>query len=75
MNRLKKLNKVVVIILLLIPGINWIVEIVLRLLDMIEKPDLQHILMFVLVLIGFGNIIGWIDLILYLVNGNFLLAD
>jgi hypothetical protein len=69
------LPRLVQIILLLIPGVNWVVEIIVRVSALIEKPNLHHILGFI-----FGVCIpcisGWIDLLFCLfVHHLFLAAD
>ena len=54
-------SRLVQIILLLIPFVNWIVEIYVRVTAVIEKPTTENILGVI-----FGLIIpvfGWIDLI------------
>lgn len=67
------LPRLVQFILLLIPGVNWIVEIVVRVSAVIEKPTLGNILGMV-----FGLIIpvfGWLDLIWVLLFKHLVLAS
>lgn len=73
-NNFKKLNKFVQILLLLIPGINWIVEIVLRWPQAVQKKTVGHIILAVLVTFGLGVIIGWIDMLCIAIN-NKLIAE
>ncbi len=56
------LPRLVQILLLLIPGVNLITEIVVRVSAFIAKPTLMHLLVVVLAIITLG-IIGWIDLV------------
>lgn len=68
-----KQSRLVQIILLLIPFVNWIVEIFVRVTAVIEKPDLKHILGLI-----FGVCIpvisGWIDVIFCLLFKHMFLA-
>lgn len=67
------LPRLIQLILLLIPGVNWVVEIVVRVSALIEKPNFNHILGAV-----FGVLIpcisGWIDLVWCLLFNHLLLA-
>lgn len=56
------LPRLVQILLLLIPGVNLITEIVVRVSAFIAKPTLMHLLVVILAIITLG-IIGWIDLV------------
>ncbi len=58
----QSLPRLIQIILLLIPGVNWITEIVVRISAVLEKADLRNILGLILaVVVGFA--FGWVDLI------------
>lgn len=69
----QKLPLLVKIILLLIPGVNWIVEIVVRVSAVLEKTTLYNVLGLI-----FGVfvpvIFGWLDLIWVLLTGHLLLT-
>lgn len=56
------LPRLVQILLLLIPGVNLITEIVVRVSAFIANPTLMHLLVVILAIITLG-IIGWIDLV------------
>ncbi len=72
----KKLPKILQIILLLIPGVNWITEGILRWVHVAEKPTAMRVLVAVLCFpFPFGVIIGWIDLVVLLLNGQLILED
>ena len=67
------LPRLIQLILLLIPGVNWVVEIVVRVSALIEKPNVNHILGFI-----FGVCIpcigGWIDFVWCLLFNHLHLA-
>lgn len=52
------------IVLLAIPAVNWVVEIILRVSALIEKKCLENVLMLICVILPFGVIVGWVDLVL-----------
>ena len=58
-----KLSRLVQIVLLLIPGVNWITEIVVRWSTWLKKGGLLRLIICILVTIPSGIIIGWLDLI------------
>jgi len=67
-----KQSRLVQIILLLIPFVNWIVEIYVRVTAVIEKPTTENILGVI-----FGLIIpvfGWLDLLWVLLFNHLLLC-
>lgn len=69
----EKQSRLVQIILLLIPIVNWIVEILVRLSALLSKPNLVNILGFI-----FGLIIpvfGWLDLVWCLLFKHLVLCD
>ena len=69
------LNRVVQIILLIIPFVGWIVELLVRLSIMVRKKDALHIVVFILfVVIGWGWILCLIDLIYLAIKGHLILA-
>lgn len=68
-------DRLVQIILLLIPGLNWIMEILIRLSVFLRKKDIVSLLLFILVIPGVGVILGWVDLIWTLLFGHLILAD
>ena len=66
------LNKIIRVLLLLFPIINWIVEIVLRLDLFISKKNLKSLVLFILSLF-FGVIMGWIDCVMNLLGNSLFL--
>ena len=55
-------NKLIQIILLLIPFVNWIVEIIVRWSAALRKGSVLKIV-FALIVTVFGVMIGWVDAI------------
>ncbi len=63
-------------ILLIIPFVNWIVEILIRLSVMLRTKSVLHIVVFIVfVVVGWGWFLGLIDLIYCLVTGHLLFAE
>ncbi len=61
-NSFKKLPRLVQILLLLIPGVNWITEVVVRTSALISNFGMKTLLGFILaLLVGFA--FGWVDLV------------
>lgn len=73
MNWFKKQSLVVKIILLIIPIVNWIVEMVVRWSIFLKKGGAVNLVCALIATFFFGNILGWIDAIVVLVTGKLLL--
>lgn len=58
----KKLPRIVQIILLLIPGVNWVTEILVRWSAVIHGGNLINTVVAIIFTI-FGIVLGWVDLI------------
>lgn len=56
-------SRILQILLLLIPGVNWITEIVVRWATFFKKGGIIRLIICILVTIPSGIIIGWLDLI------------
>ena len=70
-----KQDKLLQVILLIIPFVGWIMELLIRLSVMIRKTDALHIVVFILFLvIGWGWILCLIDIIYLLIKGHLILA-
>lgn len=65
--------RLVQILLLFIPVVNWVIELGVRWSVAFKKKDFLHILIAVLVTFG-GLIIGWLDAIWCLVTHHMILA-
>ena len=68
-----KQSRLVQILLLLIPVVNWIVEILVRFSLALRTKNLVHILVAILILI-IGLPFGWLDLVRVLLFNHMLLA-
>ena len=68
------LSRLVQIILLLIPGVNWVVEIVVRWSSAIQTKKVLNIIAALLVTF-FGLVVGWVDVIWCLIFHHMCLAD
>ena len=51
------------IILLLIPGVNWVTEIIVRWSTFSKKGGLLRLIICILVTIPSGIVFGWLDLV------------
>ena len=58
-----KQSRLVQILLLLIPVVNWITELVVRWTTWAKKGGLLRLVIWILVTIPSGVIIGWLDLL------------
>lgn len=67
-------SRIIQLILLLIPGVNWITEICVRWSKALKTKSILHILIAVLVTF-FGVVFGWVDLIWVLLFNHLILAD
>lgn len=71
-----KQSKVVQIVLLLIPFVNWIVELFIRWPEFLKKKE-EPIKLIVALVATFptGNILGWVDLAWTFFYGHLILAE
>lgn len=67
-----KQSRLVQIILLLIPGVNWITEILIRWSTYLKKGGTVRLIISIIVTI-FGLVFGWIDLVWLLLFNKLLL--
>lgn len=65
-------SRLVQIILLLIPGVNWLTEIFVRWSTFLKRGGLIRLVVSIIVTIG-GLVFGWIDLIWVLLFKKLLL--
>lgn len=72
MSWFNKQSRLVQIVLLLIPFVNWVVEIIVRVTAVLEKPTTENILGAILSL--FGVILGWVDLVWVLLFNHLFLC-
>lgn len=57
----ERLPRLVQIILLLIPGVNWVVEVLVRWSHALRKKSLLKYVIAILVTIPTGIVVGWLD--------------
>lgn len=63
-------------ILLLIPGVNWVVECLIRLSVMLRTKSVVHIVVFlVFLLVGWGWFLGVVDFVYMLFTGHLILGE
>ncbi|MBR2970847.1 MAG: hypothetical protein IKC48_03520 [Clostridia bacterium] len=67
------LPRLIQILLLLIPGVNWITELAVRISAALHGKALAQIVV-VLLCIPFGAIMGWIDLFSVIFRGKLILT-
>ena len=72
-NWLHKQNKIIQIILLIIPPINWVMELLIRFSKFLRKTDDIMLLLVAILCIPFGVVIGWVDAVWVLLNDKFIL--
>ena len=65
-------NKILQVILLLIPGVNYVMEILIRWSKFIDKGGVLRLVICILVTIPSGIIIGWLDAIWVILFNNLL---
>ncbi len=68
-----KQSRLVQIILLLVPVVNWIVELVTRWSTWLKKGGAIRLVVCLIVTLPSGIVFGWIDLIWVLLFGKFFL--
>lgn len=61
-------------ILLLIPGVNWVVECLIRLSVMLRTKSVVHVVAFIVFLV-FGYILGFVDFVYMLLTGHLILGE
>ena len=64
---------IVQLILLLIPGVNWVVEIIVRWSAWMSRPSL-FTLVFAIIATVTAGVFGWVDLVCLLLFGHLLFA-
>ena len=68
-----KQSRLVQILLLLIPGVNWIVELLVRWSLALRTKNIIHVVLAVVIIIA-GMPFGWLDLVWILLFNHMLLA-
>ena len=69
-------DRLVQVILLIIPVVGWIIELLIRLSVLLRTRSTEHIIVFVLfVFVGWGWVLNIIDIIYLYLNGHLILAE
>lgn len=69
-----KQSKLVQLLLLLIPFVNWVVEFLIRWEKALKTKDLLDIIVAIIVTFGVGVLLGILDFIWVLLFGHLILA-
>ncbi len=70
----EKQSRLVQIILLLIPGVNWVVEVLVRWSHALKKKSLIKYVIAIVVTFG-GLVVGWLDAIWCLLTKHMIFCD
>ncbi|MDD7735697.1 MAG: hypothetical protein SOW55_03760 [Bacilli bacterium] len=70
----EKQSRLVQILLLLIPGVNWVVEVLVRWSHALRKGSLVKYLIAIFVTV-FGIVVGWVDVIWCLLFKHLIFCD
>ena len=68
-----KQSRLVQLLLLLIPGVNWVVELCVRWSNFFDKKGLLSLILALLATFTFG-VFGWLDFVWVLLFNHLLLA-
>lgn len=68
------LPKLIRVILLLVPGVNWVTEVLLRLSLYLNKKTTMNLVLLVVAVVTAG-LLGFVDCVLTLVNGDILTLE
>ena len=71
--KFEKLPLLIKVIILLIPVVNWVVEILVRFSSFAKNKDLFNLLGLVLAILPTGNVLGWLDIIWIIFFGRYFL--
>jgi hypothetical protein len=69
----EKLPRILQVILLLIPGVNWVIEVLVRWNHAARKKSLFKYLIAIIVTV-FGLVFGWVDVVWCLLFKHLFLA-
>lgn len=75
LEKFQQQSKLVRVLLLIIPFVNWIVEIVIRWERYMQKKDTASLLIAIIATIFFGNLLGFVDAIFTILNDKISLLD
>ena len=72
--KFNKLSRLVQVILLLIPVVNWITEVLVRVSAATHGKSMGQLIVLVICILPTGIVIGWVDLIWTLLFKHLILA-
>lgn len=75
LKKFNELSKIVRFILLVVPFVNWVVEMVIRWSLFLEKKDTGSLLVALIATFFFGNILGIVDAVFTLIQDKMVLLD
>lgn len=75
LEKFQQQSKLVRVLLLIIPFVNWIVEIVIRWERYMQKKDTASLLIAIIATIFFGNLLGFVDAIFTILSDKISLLD
>lgn len=70
----QKLPRLIQMLLLLIPFVNWITEICVRLSAAMHGKALKQIIVLIFAILPTGNLLGWIDFFSCLIQKKLILT-
>lgn len=71
----EKQSKLAQVLLLIIPVVNWVVEVLVRWDHALKTKSLFKIIIAIVVTIPSGIVIGWLDALWCVLFGHMLLCD
>lgn len=70
-----KQSKLVQLLLLIIPGVNWVVEVLIRWPQFLAKNSAARLILAIIATIPTGIAIAWVDAVVVLLTGKVLTLD
>lgn len=70
-----KQSRLLQILLLVIPGLNYFVELILRWEQFLKKKDFLTLIIAILSTVTLGVLLGYVDCIVLILTGKLFLAD
>ena len=71
--KFEELPLLIKVIILLIPVVNWVVEILVRVSSVLKNKDALNMLGLILAILPTGVVIGWLDIIWIIFFGRYFL--
>lgn len=68
-------RRLIQFLLLIIPFVNWVTEILVRVSAVLRKSSTKNILGLILYIIPWGIILAWLDLVWVILNNDLLLLE